>query len=212
MARTFAPFWPRMSNACAVCARRPGDAAEIYVDANCSLDPSSAQWLAGRIRAYEVSFFEEPLRDNDCQAMRAFRQQTGMRVAAGQNEGQLWRFEQVARRRGGRRHSAQCGDIAAASPRRRKSRPSPKREMLNSRMAAPSPSTTCICTQAWPNGGLVEWHLISVEMCRALFNGLPDRNSATLKLPETPGLGFATNPDALRDFAARATSSGRGKG
>jgi L-rhamnonate dehydratase len=188
-----------------------GDAAEIYIDANCSLDPSSAQWLAGRIRDYDVSFFEEPLRDNDCQSMRAFRQQSGIRVAAGQNEGQLWRFEQLLAAEAVdviQPNAVICGGFTAAA------KVAALAEARNVELAngGAFPFHNMHLHAGLANGGLVEWHLISVEMCRALFNGLPDRDGAILKLPDAPGLGFATDPDALRDFAARATSSGRGKG
>jgi L-alanine-DL-glutamate epimerase-like enolase superfamily enzyme len=62
------------------------------------------------------------------------------------------------------------------------------------------------------NGGLVEWHLISVEMGRAVFTDLPEREGDVLRLPETPGLGFGVDMAALKEWAGRPLSKGRGKG
>ena len=162
---------------------------DLFIDANCSLDASSARYLADRLGDYNVTFFEEPLRDNDVKRMRDLREQTGMRTAAGQNEGQLFRFRDLL----------EAGAVDVIQP------------------------NVAICGGAFPfhnmhlhggmaNGGLVEWHLISVEMCRALYGNLPDRVGSTITLPEEPGLGFVADADALRDFASRPTSHGVGKG
>ncbi|SFP92884.1 mandelate racemase/muconate lactonizing enzyme family protein [Tranquillimonas alkanivorans] len=188
-----------------------GDDAQIFIDANCSLDPGSARWLADRLRPYEVAFFEEPLRDNDPRHLREMREISGTRIAAGQNEGQLWRFDQLTG--SGAVDVIQpnvtiCGGFTVGM------KAAALAEARNVELAngGAFPFHNMHLHAGLAHGGLVEWHLISVEMCRALFKDLPERDGETLRLPNTPGLGFDADPDALRDFAARPTSHGRGKG
>lgn len=187
-----------------------GDDAEIYIDANCSLDPASALWLADRLRPYDISFFEEPVRGNDCGRLADVRAK-GVRTAAGQNEGQLFRFRDLITSGavdviqpnvvicGGLTVGAKVGALAEA-------------HQVRLANGGAFPFHNMHLHAGLANGGLVEWHLISVEMGHALFDNLPQRDGQTLHLPETPGLGFDANVDALRDFAKRPLSGGHGKG
>lgn len=188
-----------------------GAEADLYIDANCSLDPFSARWLAERLHDADIAFFEEPMRDNDPAQMAGLRAATGMRVAAGQNEGQLFRFHQLLE--AGAVDVIQpnvviCGGLTAG---------------LKVAAMAEARNVTLANGGAFPfhnmhlhgglaHGGLVEWHLAAVEMCRALFADLPEAEGAVLRLPETPGLGFSLDPDKVAEAAARATSRGKGKG
>ena len=188
-----------------------GSDAELYIDANCSLDPYSAGWLADRLQDMDITFFEEPLRDNDPDQMAALRARTGMRIAAGQNEGQVWRFRDLLA--AGAVDVLQpnvviCGGLTAG---------------VKGAALAEAANVTLANGGAFPfhnmhlhgglaHGGLVEWHLAAVEMCRAIFTGLPDAEGETLRLPEKPGLGFDLDADALRELATRPLSAGRGKG
>ncbi|MCC6001321.1 MAG: mandelate racemase/muconate lactonizing enzyme family protein [Pararhodobacter sp.] len=187
-----------------------GPDAELYIDANCSLDPDSARWLAERLAECRIAFFEEPMRDNDPARMAALRAQTGMRVAAGQNEGQVWRFRDLIA--AGAVDVLQpnvviCGGLTAG---------------LKAASLAEAANITLANGGAFPfhnmhmhaglaHGGLVEWHLAAVEMSRAIFNGLPERQGETLPLSEKPGLGFELDADRLRECAKRPLSGGRGK-
>lgn len=187
-----------------------GDGPEIFIDANCSLDPFSARWLAERVAELDIAFFEEPLRDNDPAAMAEFRRATGMRVAAGQNEGQLFRFEQLMAAGavdviqpnavicGGFTTAAKVGALAQAK---------------NVAMAngGAFPFHNMHLNAGLANGGLVEWHLAAVAMGEALFAGLPAQKDWVLPLPEAPGLGFSLDRDRLRELAALPLSAGRGK-
>jgi L-alanine-DL-glutamate epimerase-like enolase superfamily enzyme len=44
-----------------------------------------------------------------------------------------------------------------------------------------------------------------------IFDGLPAPEDGWLTLPETPGLGFAPNPDRVSELAKLPTSHGKGK-
>lgn len=188
-----------------------GETCELYVDANCSLDSGSAHYLAGALKEAGVSFFEEPLRDNDIGGMRDLRERSGLRIAAGQNEGQLFRFKDLIA--GGAVDVIQpnvviCGGFTAAT----KIAGMAQAHNVEVANGGAFPFHNMHLHAGLANGGLVEWHLVSVKMCEALYSGLPQRKGSTLALPETPGLGFDANVDALKDFAGRETSRGRGKG
>ncbi|MCB8840537.1 mandelate racemase/muconate lactonizing enzyme family protein [Aurantimonas sp. VKM B-3413] len=188
-----------------------GEDCELYVDANCSLDASSARTLCDRLAEFDISFFEEPVRDNDAGRLQDLRRQTGMRLAAGQNEGHLSRFATLIDSGAVdviQPNAVICGGFTAAS------KVAALAQARNVEMAngGAFPFHNMHLHAGLAHGGLVEWHLISVEMCKALYSDLPERRGSTLALPETPGLGFVARPDALRDFAARGGSRGVGKG
>ncbi|HVL57569.1 MAG TPA: mandelate racemase/muconate lactonizing enzyme family protein, partial [Burkholderiaceae bacterium] len=65
---------------------------EICIDANCSLDPYHAGLLALRLEDVGLAFFEEPITQNDARAMADLRSRVRVPLAAGQNEGQAYRF------------------------------------------------------------------------------------------------------------------------
>ncbi|HVV94517.1 MAG TPA: mandelate racemase/muconate lactonizing enzyme family protein [Hyphomicrobiales bacterium] len=177
-----------------------GPDAELYVDANCSLDLFHAQRLARMMEPYGLGFFEEPVTQNDVHLLADLRRQTAIPLAAGQNEGLAFRFRDFlvagaldvvqpnAAITGGYTQCLKIAGMAAA---------------FNAGYANGG---------AWPfhnmhlhaglaNGGLVEWHYPAVLLCQAVYDGLPQADAGWLKLPEVPGLGFAPKPEALKDFA-----------
>ena len=68
-------------------------------------------------------------------------------------------------------------------------------------MAAPGRSTTCTCRPALANGSLVEHHYLAGEFCRRIYKNLPMPAEGWLVLPETPGLGFEPDHDAVKEVA-----------
>ena len=187
-----------------------GEGPELYVDANCSLDPFSARWLAERIAEYDIAFFEEPVRDNDPAAMAELRRSTGMRVAAGQNEGQLFRFERLmdaATVDVIQPNAVICGGFTTAA------KAAGLAQARNVAMAngGAFPFHNMHLNAGLANGGLVEWHLAAVAMAEALYTGLPSHRHWALPVPDAPGLGFTLDRDRLRDLAALPLSAGRGK-
>jgi L-alanine-DL-glutamate epimerase-like enolase superfamily enzyme len=188
-----------------------GDGPEIFDDATCSLDPYHAEVLARRIEPFGISFFEEPITQNDARLMADLRSRVGIPLAAGQNEGLAYRFRDLLVHRavdvlqpnvvigGGFTQCVRVAGMAAA---------------FNVPIANGG---------AWPfhnmhlhagvaNGGLVEYHYPAVEACRAVYRDLPEPKDGWLTLPEKPGLGFEPDEDALREVAKRPTARGRGKG
>lgn len=187
-----------------------GPGVALYVDANCGLDLFHATELAHRIEEYDITFFEEPLTQNDVRQMATLRSRTRIPLAAGQNEGLAFRFRDLL--------LAQAADV------------------LQPNVAISGGYSQCLKIAgmaqafnvpidnggAWPfhnmhlhagvaNGGLVEYHYVAVRMLEQIYDGLPRPSQGWLDLPEKPGLGFAPNADRVRELAKLPTSHGKGK-
>jgi L-rhamnonate dehydratase len=188
-----------------------GPDVEIFIDANCNLDLYHATRLAEMIKPCGISFFEEPITQNDALAMKQLRRQTGMALACGQNEGLLFRFRDLLLNEaidyaqpnvaitGG---ITQCVKIAAL---------------------AASFNVSIANGGAWSyhnmhlqagvsNGTLVEHHYLAIELYKLLYRDLPMPVDGVLTLPDKPGLGFEPNRDAIREIAKLPLSQGRAKG
>lgn len=187
-----------------------GPDVKLYVDANCGLDLFHATELAHRIEPYEISFFEEPLTQNDVRQMAQLRSRTRIPLACGQNEGLAFRFRDLL--------VAQAADV------------------LQPNVAISGGYSQCLKIAgmaqafnvpidnggAWPfhnmhlhagvaNGGMVEYHYVAVQMLRQIFDGLPEPKDGWLTLPDRPGLGFAPDPARVKELARRPLSGGKGK-
>jgi len=187
-----------------------GPDVEIYIDANCGLDYFNAWSLAERIEEYGIAFFEEPVTQNDIASLVKLRAKTSIPLAAGQNEGQAFRFREFLTAQaldvvqpnacitGG---FTQCIRIAGMA------------KAFNARFANGG---------AWPhhnmhlhaglsNGTLVEYHSAAVKTCEQVFDDLPVPVAGVLKLPDAPGLGFKPNRGKVAELAKRPLSRGTGK-
>ena len=143
--------------------------------------------------------------------MAQLRRSSGMALACGQNEGLLYRFRDLLLHEsvdylqpnvvisGGFTQCIRIAGLAAA---------------FNVPIANGG---------AWPfhnmhlhaglsNGGLVEYHYLAVELCRKIYRDLPVPVDGWLALPETPGLGFEPDLDAVLELAKLPLSHGHGKG
>jgi L-rhamnonate dehydratase len=183
-----------------------GPDVELYIDANCSLDLYHATRLAELVKPYRISFFEEPLTQNDALQMAQLRRATGMPLACGQNEGLIFRFRDLLMHEavdyvqpnvvssGGFTQCAKIAGLAAA---------------FNVPLANGG---------AWQyhnmhlqaglaNGGLVEMHYLADELYKQIYRGLPTPKDGWLTLPDKPGLGFEPDHDAIRDIAKSCSPS-----
>jgi L-rhamnonate dehydratase len=188
-----------------------GEEVEIFVDANCNLDSFSALKLARDMSEYGVTFFEEPIRGNDAGRLADLRRRSPIPIAAGQNEGQLFRFRDLLAADAVdvlQPNVCICGGYTAAS----------KAAALAQAFGVPIdnggafPFHNMHLHAGLANGGMVEWHLLAVAMGQVLYTNMPEANVDELVLPETPGLGFELNVDAVRELGRAPSSAGRGKG
>lgn len=188
-----------------------GSDVDLFIDANCSLDPFHAQLLASRIADCDIRFFEEPLKGNDAASLADLRRSISIPVAAGQNEGQLFRYRDLLLHRsvdvlqpnvcigGGYTMGMKIAGLAQAF-----------NVSIDNGGAFPFHNMHLHAGVA--NGGLVEWHLVSVALCHGVFDGLPGMGRGEITLPETPGLGFSMSPERAAELRKLPTSMGRGKG
>ena len=187
-----------------------GPDVQIYIDANCSLDYFHALSLAQRIEHLGVTFFEEPVAQNDIPNLVKLRAKTSIPLAAGQNEGLASRFRDML--------VAQAVDVVQPNA----CISGGFTQCLRIAGMAASFNTQFANGGAWPhhnmhlhaglaNGTLVEYHSVAVECCKLVFDDLPEPGNGLLTLPEIPGLGFKPNRERIAELAKRPGSRGAGK-
>jgi len=187
-----------------------GPEVKMYVDANCGLDLFHAAKLAKQMEQYDITFFEEPITQNDVRNMADLRRRTSIPLACGQNEGLAFRFRDLLVNNaadvlqpnvtisGG---YSQCLKIAGM---------------------AQAFNVPIDNGGAWPfhnmhlhagvsNGGLVEYHYVAVLVLQKIYDNLPEPVDGWLTLPTTPGLGFKPNAERVKELAKLPTSHGKGK-
>jgi L-rhamnonate dehydratase len=187
-----------------------GPEVDLHVDANCSLDTFHAARLARALEAYELSFFEEPVKDNDIPSLLSLKRKTTIALAAGQNEGLAWRFRDLIA--SGAIDIVQPNVVISGG----------FTQCLRIAGLASAYNVAMANGGAWPHfnmhlhaglahGGLVEYHYPAVKVCEAIYGPLAAPVDGYLALPERPGLGFEPLADNVRELAKRPTSHGKGK-
>ncbi len=183
---------------------------DLHVDANCSLDGFHAARLARMLEPYELSFFEEPVKDNDIPTLLSLKKETRIPLAAGQNEGLAWRFRDLIAARaidivqpnvvisGGFTQCLRIAGLASAY----------NLPMANGGAWA---HFNMHLHAGLAHGGLVEYHYPAVKVCEAIYGPLPAPVDGYLELPSRPGLGFEPVAEKVRELAKRPTSHGKGK-
>ena len=187
-----------------------GMEVDLHVDANCSLDAFHAARLARSLEEFGLSFFEEPVKENDIGSLRSLKAQTRIPLAAGQNEGLAWRFRDLISSGavdiiqpnvvigGGYTQCVRIAGMASAY----------NLPMANGGAWA---HHNMHLHAGLANGGLVEYHYAAVKVCEAIFGPLPAPADGWLALPEAPGLGFEPGKERVAELAKLPTSHGKGK-
>lgn len=187
-----------------------GPEVQLYIDGNCSLDYFHALSLAQRVEQFGISFFEEPVSQNDIPNLVKLRNKVSIPLAAGQNEGLASRFRDML--------TAQAVDVVQPNA----CISGGFTQCLRIAGMASAFNTRFANGGAWPhhnmhlhaglaNGSLVEYHSVAVECCRMVFDDLPEPVDGQLQLPQRPGLGFEPNRERLAELAKRPGSRGAGK-
>ena len=188
-----------------------GPDIELYIDGNCNLDLYHATKLVELIKPLGISFFEEPLTQNDARQMAQLRRSTGMALACGQNEGLAFRFRDLL--------LAEAVDFVQPNV----CITGGYTQCLRIAGLAASFNVSMANGGAWgfhnmhmqagvANGTLVEHHYLAVELYKQIYRGLPMPADGFFVMPDKPGLGFEPNHDAIREIAKLPMSKGAGKG
>jgi L-alanine-DL-glutamate epimerase-like enolase superfamily enzyme len=183
-----------------------GPDVELFIDANCSLDLYHAKRLVELVKPCGISFFEEPITQNDVLQMAELRRATGMPLACGQNEGLTFRFRDLLLN--GAVDYLQPNVVSGVG----------FTQGLRVAGLAAAFNVPLANGGAWQyhnmhlqgglaNGGLVEMHYLADELYKTIYRGLPVPKDGWMMLPETPGLGFEPDRDAIREIAKSCAPS-----
>lgn len=175
-----------------------GDDVDIMIDANYLFSPVDAKLLCRAIEDCGITWFEEPLHQNDARAMADLRAHTTIPLAAGQMEGHRWRMRELIE------HGAIdvlqpnacfCGGFTEA----RKAAHLAQIYNLPVANGGGWPLFNMHTLAGLMNGWFLEWHLGMAQVGELLFPDAPKPVNGRLSIPDRPGLGLAVDHNALRD-------------
>jgi L-alanine-DL-glutamate epimerase-like enolase superfamily enzyme len=175
---------------------------DIMIDANYLFNPVQAKLLCRAIEDCNITWFEEPLHQNDARALADLRAHTKIPIAAGQMEGHRWRLRELVEKQavdilqpnccfcGGFTEARKAGHLA---------------QIYNLPIANGGgwPLFNMHTFAGLMNGWIVEWHLGMVQVGEMLFVNPPEPVKGMLTIPDAPGLGLTLNRDALRESEVR---------
>lgn len=173
-----------------------GADVELSMDANCLLDYGQALELARLCEPHGVSWFEEPIHQNDPSLLADLRASHSVRLSAGQNEGSRFKFRDFFVRHAVDLPQPNVANVGGFS------------EAIKVAATADSFNTRIGHAGGWglhnahlqagvANGWLVEVHQLDAD---AIFDGVPPLRDGVLTLDDRPGLGFAPHPDAVAEY------------
>ena len=179
-----------------------GDDIDLMIDANYLFNPVEAKMLCRAIEELNITWFEEPLHQNDARALADLRAHTRIPLAAGQMEGHRWRLRELVDNQAVdilQPNVCFCGGYTEA------------RKAAHLAQAYNMPIAN---GGGWPlfnmhtmaglmNGWIVEWHLGMVQVGEMLFTDAPTPKNGMIEIPRRPGLGLTLDRDALRETRVR---------
>lgn len=175
-----------------------GPDAELMIDANYMFSPVEAKMLCREIEDCNLTWFEEPVYQNDIRAMNELRQSTKIPISCGQMEGHRWRFRDFLDHKavdivqpnvcyaGGYTevqkvaHMAQAFDVPIAN-------------------GGGWPHHNLHIMAGLMNGWRVEFHLGMQQVGEHIFKDPPVPDHDRVYVGKKPGLGLEPNLDALND-------------
>jgi L-alanine-DL-glutamate epimerase-like enolase superfamily enzyme len=180
-----------------------GKDVELMMDANYKFNPVDAKQLCRAIEDCHLTWFEEPVYQNDTRAMADLRAHTSIPIAAGQNEGHRWRLRELVLHQavdilqpnvcycGGYTEARKAGHLAQA---------------FNLPIANGGgwPLHNMHVMAGLMNGWRVEFHLDMQALGELIYVNPPKPENNIVKLPTQPGLGLEPNKDVLKDSLVKA--------
>ncbi|UCH75551.1 MAG: mandelate racemase/muconate lactonizing enzyme family protein [Rhodospirillales bacterium] len=170
--------------------------AQLIVDANEGFTAKSARRLAQDIRDRPIAWFEEPVAGNDAMELARLRDETGIRVGAGQMEADPRIFALLLDRDavdilqpnvlycGGFSGGTAIADAAARHAIRLANGAGWR--LINMHLLA-----------GVPNGWVLEHHIAQSGVEAALFVDPPNPVDGRVAIPENPGLGLEVSQEGL---------------
>ena len=175
-----------------------GEDIHLMVDANYSFTPQEAKSFLSQIEDCHLTWFEEPVLQNDAAALAELRKATRVPLSGGQAEGHRWRFREFVEHRsldvlqpnvcfvGGYTEARKVAHLAQAYN-------------LPIANGGGWPLLNMQLLAGMANGWLVEWHLTWIETCEAIFKRPPRPRQSVIAIPDKPGLGLEVDRAALKE-------------
>jgi len=176
-----------------------GDDVELMIDANYLFSFNRALELCKRVEPYRITWFEEPVYQNDAALLADLRRHTCIPIAAGQNEGHRFRHRELIANHavdiaqpnvcsvGGYTEAVKVAALAQA---------------FNLPIANGGgwPHHNMHLHAAMANGWRVEFHFEMWGVGDQIYQEPPAPVNGWVTLSETSGLGLEPRFDALKEF------------
>lgn len=175
-----------------------GDDIDIMIDANYLFTPTEAKMLCRAVEDCDLTWFEEPVHQNDARAMADLRAHTRIPLAAGQMEGHRWRLRELVEHKAIdilQPNACYCGGFTEA----RKAAHLAQIYNLPVAHGGGWPLFNMHTLAGLMNGWILEWHLGMVQVGELLFTDAPKPVNGRIAIPDRPGLGLTVDRAALRD-------------
>ncbi|HET9915952.1 MAG TPA: mandelate racemase/muconate lactonizing enzyme family protein, partial [Candidatus Binatia bacterium] len=176
-----------------------GEDVELMIDANYLFSFNRALELCKMVEPLGITWFEEPVYQNDARLLADLRRHTSIPLAAGQNEGHRFRHRELIANHavdiaqpnvcsvGGYTEAVKVAALAQA---------------FNLPIANGGgwPHHNMHLQAAMANGWRVEFHFEMWGIGDKVFNEPPAPVNGWVTLPDTPGLGLEPRFDALEEY------------
>ncbi len=177
-----------------------GDDVQIIVDANHLFSLRQAVELARRIEPYNITWFEEPVHNNDVKDLAELRTRTFIPIAAGQQEGMRWRHRDLI---AGNAVDIVQTDAALVGGFSEGLKVAHFAQAYNLPIATHGyvcPHINMHLVAGVANGWLVEFHALGQKLSEVIFVNPPKAEKGWVTLLEKPGLGMDINHAALKEY------------
>jgi L-rhamnonate dehydratase len=179
-----------------------GEDVELMIDANYLFSFNRALELCKLVEPYRITWFEEPVYQNDAALLADLRRRTCIPIAAGQNEGHRFRHRELIANHavdiaqpnvcsvGGYTEAVKVAALAQAYN-------------LPIANGGGWPHHNMHLQAAMANGWRVEFHFVMWGVGDRIYQEPPAPDHGWVTLSETPGLGLEPRRDALNEYEER---------
>ena len=180
-----------------------GPDIELMIDANYKFNPVEARMLCRAIEDCRLTWFEEPLYQNDARALADLRLHTNIPISAGQNEGHRWRLRELIEHKAVDIIQPNCCYNGGYTETRKVAHLA---QIYNLPIANGGgwPLFNMHAMAGLMNGWRVEFHLDMQAVGEQMFIDPPQPQHNIVKIPAQPGLGLRPNREVLKDTLVKA--------
>jgi len=178
-----------------------GSNVRLMIDANLLFDYQRALALAKRLEGHNITWFEEPVVANDVNLLQELRRATSIPIAAGQFEGTKTRHREFVQHRAVDFLHANVLYVGGYT------------EALKVAHLAQTYNLPYASAGGWPHHNMqliagiggwgVEVHMSTWMVGETIFTDAPKPQGGRIAMSDVPGLGFAFNEDALKEYVEK---------